>query len=73
MLRMSRSEQGFQPKEGRMAELIISKSKTKEAVKKCNVAGEFYEALDKKVKEIIAGAERRAMANGRKTVKAQDL
>lgn len=56
-----------------MAELIISKSKTKEAVKKCNVAGEFYEALDKKVKEIIAGAERRAMANGRKTVKAQDL
>jgi histone H3/H4 len=56
-----------------MAELIISKSKTKEAVKKCNVAGEFYGALDKRVKEIIAAAEKRAMANGRKTVKAQDL
>ena len=56
-----------------MAELIISKSKTKEAVKKCNVSGEFYGALDRKVKDLIAAAERRAMANKRKTVKAQDL
>ena len=56
-----------------MADLIISKSKTKDNVKKCNVAGEFYEALDKKVKGMIADAEKRAMANGRKTVKAQDL
>ncbi|MCK4547546.1 MAG: DUF1931 domain-containing protein [Candidatus Eisenbacteria sp.] len=56
-----------------MADLIISKTKTKEAVRKCNVAGEFYGALDKRVKEIIAAAEKRAMANGRKTVKAQDL
>ncbi len=56
-----------------MAELIISKTKTKDAVKKCNVSGEFYGALDKKVKELVAAAEKRAMANGRKTVKAQDL
>lgn len=56
-----------------MAELIISKSKTKEAVKKCNVSGEFYGALDRKVKDLIAAAERRAVANNRKTVKPQDL
>ena len=32
-----------------MADLIISKARTKDAVKECNVSGEFYEALDKKV------------------------
>jgi len=53
--------------------MIISKSKTKEAVTKCNVSGEFYEALDKKVRQLIAQAEQRAIANGRKTVRPQDL
>ena len=53
--------------------MIISKSKTKETVKQCNVSGEFYEALDKKVMELIATAEKRAIANGRKTVRPQDL
>ena len=56
-----------------MADMIISKSKTKETVKKCNVAGDFYAALDKKVRELIGKAEERAMANGRKTVRPQDL
>ena len=56
-----------------MADLIISKSKTKESVKECNVSGEFYDALDAKVRELIAGAEKRALANGRKTVRPQDL
>ncbi|MFH1844750.1 MAG: DUF1931 domain-containing protein [bacterium] len=56
-----------------MADLIISKSKTKETIKKCNVSGEFYGALDKKVRELIAQAEKRATANGRKTVRPQDL
>ena len=54
-------------------DLIISKSRTKDAVKKCNVSGEFYGALDKRVRELIADAERRALANKRKTVKAADL
>jgi histone H3/H4 len=54
-------------------DLIISKSRTKDAVKKCNVSGEFYSALDKKVRELIADAERRALANKRKTVKEADL
>lgn len=53
--------------------MIISKSKTKEAVKQCNVSGDFYEALDKKVHDLIKKAEQRATANGRKTVRPQDL
>ena len=56
-----------------MADMIISKSRTKASVKKCNVSGEFYAALDKKVREMIKDAEARAMANGRKTVRPYDL
>ena len=55
------------------AELIISKARVKNAVKKCNVGGEFYEALDKVVREAIKGAEGRAIGNKRKTLKAVDL
>ncbi len=56
-----------------MADMIISKSKTKEAVKDCNVSGEFYTALDAKVRELIMAAEKRALDNGRKTVRPYDL
>ena len=56
-----------------MADLIISKSKTKEAVKDCNVSGEFYSALDVKVRDMINAAEKRALDNGRKTVRPYDL
>ena len=55
------------------AELIISKSRTKDAVKKCNVSGEFYGALDKKVRELLLAAESRALSNKRKTLRPQDL
>ncbi len=55
------------------AELIISKSRTKTAAKKCNVSSDFYGALDKKVREMITTAETRAMANKRKTLKPSDL
>ena len=54
-------------------ELIISKSRTKAAVKKSNVSSEFYGALDSAVRSMIASAEGRAMANGRKTLRPQDL
>lgn len=54
-------------------ELIISKTRTKGATKKCNVSSEFYPALDKKVREMIGAAEARAMANKRKTLKPADL
>lgn len=55
-----------------MAEIIV-KSKVKEAVKDCNVAGDFYKALEEKVQSLILEAEKRAVANGRKTVQARDL
>ena len=54
-------------------ELIISKSRTKAAAKSCNVSGDFYGALDKKVREIIKSAETRAKANKRKTLKPADV
>lgn len=54
-------------------DLIISKARTKAAVKKCNVGGEFYEALDAAVRDIIKGAEARAVGNKRKTLKAVDI
>jgi histone H3/H4 len=57
----------------RKVDLIISKSRTKDAVKKCNVSGDFYGALDRKVRELIGGAESRALANKRKTLRPQDL
>lgn len=54
-------------------ELIISKVRTKAATKKCNVGSEFYGALDQYVREAIAAAEKRALGNKRKTLKAVDL
>jgi len=60
-------------KKGKGGELIISKARTKAAVKKCNVGGEFYEALDGAVRQMIAAAEARATGNKRKTLKAVDL
>ena len=50
-------------------DLIISKARTKAAVKKCNVGGEFYGALDVAVRALIKGAEARAVGNKRKTLK----
>jgi hypothetical protein len=54
-------------------ELIISKSRTKGATKKCNVSSDFYGALDKAVRGMIADAESRALGNKRKTLKPVDL
>jgi len=61
------------PKKGGGGELIISKSRTKAAAKKCNVGSEFYGALDQAVRRMIAHAEDRATGNKRKTLKAVDL
>jgi len=55
------------------AELIISKSRTKGAVKKCNVSSDFYEALDGAVRDLLGSAEKRALDNKRKTLKPCDL
>jgi len=53
-------------------ELIISKSRTKAAAG-INVSGDFYGALDQAVRSMIAGAEARAMSNGRRTLRPHDL
>ena len=60
-------------KQAKPVELIVSKTRTKAAAKKCNVSSDFYGALDKKVREMVAASETRAMANNRKTLKPQDL
>jgi len=60
-------------KKAATGDLIISKSRTKAACKKSNVSSDFYGALDTCVRGMIAGAEKRAEANGRKTVRPQDL
>ena len=54
-------------------DLIISKARTKAATKKCNVSSDFYAALDKVVRGMIADAEGRALGNKRKTLKPVDL
>jgi histone H3/H4 len=58
---------------GKAVDLIISKSRTKGATKKCNVSSEFYAALDSHVRDVIKTAEARALGNKRKTIKAVDI
>ena len=53
--------------------MIISKSRVKAAVKKCNVGGEFYGALEEEVRDLIKKAEARAIGNKRKTLRAADV
>ena len=60
-------------RKGKTGDLIISKTRVKNAVKKCNVGAEFYPALDAVVRELIKGAEARSTGNKRKTLKAVDL
>ncbi len=53
--------------------MIISKARTKAAVRQCNVGSEFYGALEDAVRELIARAEARALGNNRKTLRAADV
>jgi hypothetical protein len=53
--------------------MIISKTRVKAAVKKCNVGGEFYGALESAVRTLIARAEERALGNKRKTLRPADV
>ena len=70
--RRTREESMAKKKKG-SGDLIISKTRTKNAVRKCNVGGEFYGALDEAVRGLIKDAEARAIGNKRKTLKAVDL
>jgi histone H3/H4 len=53
--------------------MLVVKSKIKEYIKDCNVAGDFADALNKEVEALISKAEERCKSNGRKTVQARDL
>ena len=55
-----------------MAEMIVVKSKVKDAAKGCNVAGDAAEALNEVAHMVVAQAAKRAEANGRKTIQAKD-
>ena len=54
------------------ADLIISKSRTKNSVG-LRISGDFYAALDAAVRDMIAGAEARAASNNRGTLRPHDL
>ncbi|MFH1211576.1 MAG: DUF1931 domain-containing protein [Candidatus Woesearchaeota archaeon] len=56
-----------------MSDMVVVRAKIKDLVGNYNVAGDFAEELDKKVKDLIKDAVARAEGNGRKTVMAKDL
>jgi hypothetical protein len=52
---------------------LIVRSKVKSAVKGMRFAGDFYNALDKKVDAVVKEAAKRAKDNGRATIRPCDL
>ncbi|MAF36705.1 DUF1931 domain-containing protein [archaeon] len=56
-----------------MAELLVVRSKIKEAAEGVNVSGDFAAALSEKVEQLIKDAVRRAKENKRGTIKPRDL
>lgn len=58
-----------------MAEVLVIASKVKDAIKAgdCNTAGDAVDALSAVVEGLVKRACERAKANGRKTVRAEDL
>lgn len=58
-----------------MAESLVVHSKVKDAVKSagCNCASDFPDALSNKVAWMVKESAKRAQANGRKTVRPEDL
>ena len=55
-----------------MADLTV-KAAVKEQLDGMNVSADFYDALDEEVTGLLEDADRRADANGRKTVQPRDL
>ena len=53
--------------------MLVVKAKIKDAAGKYNVAGDFADALNKKVEALVKDACSRAEGNGRRTVMAKDL
>lgn len=53
--------------------MLIVKSKVKDVVEDVNVGGDFAEALNREVIALVKKAVERCKANGRKTLRPQDL
>jgi histone H3/H4 len=53
--------------------MVVRKSKIKELAGKFRVSADFYDALNKTVQAQIKQAQKRAQANGRKTLRPEDL
>jgi histone H3/H4 len=53
--------------------MIVVKSKIKDLASGYNVASDFADALDAKVKAMVKEAVKRAEGNNRRTVMAKDL
>ena len=58
-----------------MAEVLVVASKVKEVISKAgfNTSGDFVEGLSKHVEAEVAKAIERCKANGRKTVRPEDI
>lgn len=52
---------------------LVVRSKVKASIKGMRFAGNFFDALDKKVAEVVKEAAARAKANDRKTIRPADL
>ena len=52
---------------------LIVRSKVKSTIKGMRFAGDFFNALDKKVEDILKEAAKRAKGNGRATIRPIDL
>jgi len=52
---------------------LIVKKTIKERCEDMAVSGNFYGALETEIEKILSEAQRRAKANGRKTILARDL
>lgn len=55
-----------------MADLVVQ-SAVKEELSDMNVSGDFADALDEEVAELLSKASQRAESNDRKTVQPRDL
>jgi len=55
-----------------MAALVV-RSKARECCKGMRVSGDFFDALDKEVENLLKKAVKRAKANGRSTLRPADL
>jgi len=53
--------------------VLVVKSQIKEVAQGFNISGDFAEALDQRVIELVKAAIQRADANGRRTVMAKDI